>query len=53
MRLRLRISIGLMPQAAAALSISRSIAKVMTGRDTPRYGAMVQVWVVTARARQQ
>ena len=44
------MSIGSMPNARAALSISRSIVKVITGRDTPRYGAIVQVFVVTPRA---
>jgi hypothetical protein len=38
-----------MPNAAAALSISRSSAKVITGRDTPRYGAIGQVLVATPR----
>src|SRR5260370_443932 len=40
-----------MPQAAAALSISRSIAEVMTGRSTPRDGATGQVGAVTAQGR--
>jgi hypothetical protein len=46
------MSTGSMPKARAALSISRSSVKVMIGRDTPRYGAMVQVLVTTPRARQ-
>src|SRR5262245_60704210 len=35
-RLRRRMSIGSIPKARAALSIRRSIVKVITGRDTPR-----------------
>jgi len=34
--LRRRIATGSIANAAAAVSISRSMAKVMTGRDTPR-----------------
>jgi hypothetical protein len=49
--LRRRISIGSSPKRAAAQSISRSIASVIAGRQTPRYGAIGQVLLVMPRAR--
>jgi hypothetical protein len=51
MRLRRRISTGSSPKRRAAVSISRSMVKVSIGRDTPRYGAIMQVFVATPRAR--
>jgi hypothetical protein len=46
------MSMGSSAKAAAALSIRRSMANVITGRETPRYGAIGHVWVATPRETQ-